>query len=66
MSGNPKLFVSYLLVANDGVSWLVYVDDGGQLFHFVTLRIDSADVVERVQRFRKVELTHVNKWFRRH
>ena len=66
VAGRPEFLVCDVLKPNDHVGIFVNMNDAAELFHFVTLGIDSANVIKRKQWFVEVKLTHVNKWFGRH
>ena len=46
MAAGPKLVLGDVLEADEAVVFGVDVDHAAELFHFVSLRIDAADVVD--------------------
>jgi hypothetical protein len=59
----PEFLRRDIFEAHDRVRRFINVDDPRQLFHFMALWIDAANIFQTEDRIRKIELTHVDKRF---
>jgi hypothetical protein len=67
MASDPELLIRNVFVADANHVDRVFVDDRGQLFHFVPLRVVFADLFDIRNNFRKVDRSGIdNEIFRRH